>query len=143
MDILDALKEDYRTFPKNQNYGLYAKDMSFKDPLSQFRGRILFRLLIGFMSIFFWDCIFDVHQIQRVGHEIRSDWTVSWTTPLPWKPRIHIPGWSELVVNDEELISSQIDYWHCSRLDVLMQHFPWFYKKKSVPDESHPTHSKS
>ncbi|MBD3882576.1 DUF2358 domain-containing protein [Phormidium tenue FACHB-886] len=139
MDIVDALKEDYRKFPKDQNFNLYAEDLYFKDPLNKFRGRALFKLLINFMSIFFLDCVFDVHQIQRRGDEIRTDWTLSWTTPLPWKPRIHIPGWSELKVNAEELIVSQIDYWRCSRLDLLKQHFPWFYKQ-SVLDEKHPTH---
>jgi hypothetical protein len=47
----------------------------------------------------------------------------SWTTPLPWRPRIAIPGWSELKLNADELIISHIDYWDCSRLDVLKQHF--------------------
>ena len=140
MDILDALKADYRKFPKDQNFSLYAKDMYFRDPLSQFRGRTLFRLLIGFMSLFFLDCVYDVHQIQRTGDEIRSDWTIGWTTPLPWKPRVHITGWSELKVNEQELISSQVDYWRCSRLDVLRQNFPWFNKKDEGLDGSHPTH---
>ncbi|MCY7277109.1 MAG: DUF2358 domain-containing protein, partial [Phormidesmis sp. CAN_BIN44] len=57
------------------------------------------------------------------GDLIRTDWTLSWNTPLPWKPRISISGWSELTINAENLIVSHIDYWSCSRLDVLKQHF--------------------
>jgi Uncharacterized conserved protein (DUF2358) len=141
MDVLEALREDYRKFPKDQNFSLYAKDLYFKDPLSQFRGRTLFKLLIGFMSLFFLDCVYEVHQIQRTGDEIRTDWTLYWTTPLPWKPRIQISGWSELKVNAEALINSQVDYWRCSRLDVVKQHFPGFYKKeKDVSNQSDSTH---
>ncbi|NET50611.1 MAG: hypothetical protein F6K09_18345, partial [Merismopedia sp. SIO2A8] len=40
-----------------------------------------------------------------------------------WNPRIRISGWSELTLNAEGLISAHIDYWHCSRFDVLKQHF--------------------
>jgi hypothetical protein len=48
---------------------------------------------------------------------------MSWNSPLPWKPRISVSGWSELRLNAEGLIVSHIDYWHCSRLDVIKQHF--------------------
>jgi hypothetical protein len=32
-----------------------------------------------------------------------------------------IPGWSELRLNSQGLIVSHIDYWSCSRWDVLKQ----------------------
>ncbi|NET53671.1 MAG: DUF2358 domain-containing protein, partial [Merismopedia sp. SIO2A8] len=44
-------------------------------------------------------------------------------SPLPWKPRIAIPGWSELKLNAEGLIACHIDHWNISRLDVIKQHF--------------------
>ncbi|NJL40527.1 MAG: hypothetical protein HC899_30125, partial [Leptolyngbyaceae cyanobacterium SM1_4_3] len=31
--------------------------------------------------------------------------------------------WSELKLNQDGLICAHIDYWHCSKLDVVKQHF--------------------
>jgi len=64
-----------------------------------------------------------VHDMQQDGDRIRSDWTLSWNTPLPWNPHIAISGWSDLTLNEQGLITSHIDYWHCSKLDVIKQHF--------------------
>ncbi|MBW4517269.1 MAG: DUF2358 domain-containing protein [Timaviella obliquedivisa GSE-PSE-MK23-08B] len=123
MDILEVLQADYQRFPKNQTYSIYAEDVYFKDPMSQFRGRDRYQRTIQFIDTWFTNPKLDLHKIERNGNQIRSDWTLSWTTPLPWKPRIAIGGWSELEVNQQDLIISHIDYWHCSRLDVLKQHF--------------------
>lgn len=134
MDILDILKADYQNFPQHQTYRIYAPDVYFKDPMNEFRGRERYQKMIGFIEQWFRSVRMDVHQIQRTGNQIRSDWTLSWITPLPWQPQIAIPGWSELElaavpsVSSEagdvnEQIVSHIDYWHCSRWDVLKQHF--------------------
>ena len=123
MDILDILKQDYRNFPQNQTYSIYAEDVYFKDPMNEFRGRDRYKTMIGFIATWFLNPQLDLHQIQRQGNQIRTDWTLSWNTPLPWKPRIHIPGWTDLTLNENDLIISHIDYWHCSKLDVVKQHF--------------------
>ena len=123
MDIIEILQADYQRFPQNQTYSIYAEDVYFKDPMSEFRGRDRYQRTIQFIETWFADPKLDLHEIQRNGNQIRSDWTLSWTTPLPWKPRIAIAGWSELEVNQQDLIISHIDYWHCSRFDVLKQHF--------------------
>lgn len=122
-DILTILKEDYQRFPDDQSYNLYAEDVYFKDPMNEFRGCDRYRQMIGFIKRWFTDPRLDLHNIQQTGRDIRTDWTLSWTTPLPWQPRIAIDGWSELRLNEAGLIESHIDYWHCSRLDVLKQHF--------------------
>lgn len=123
-DIVTLLKNDYSRFPVNQTYSIYASDVYFKDPMSEFRGIDRYRQMIGLMQTFFRNCRMDLHDIQRHGNQIRTDWTLSWNTPLPWQPRIAIAGWSELTLNEAGLIASHIDYWHCSRLDVLKQHLP-------------------
>jgi hypothetical protein len=71
----------------------------------------------------------ELHEISRSEDTIKTRWTLYWTTPLPWRPRIAIPGWSELKLNSDDVIISHIDYWDCSRLDVLKQHL--FFLKKS------------
>ncbi|MEH1922391.1 DUF2358 domain-containing protein [Nostoc sp.] len=122
MDIIEILKEDYQRFPVNQTYNIYAPDVYFQDPLNKFRGVKRYKEMINFIQTWFLNPKMDVHNIQRLGDTIKTEWTLSWNTPLPWKPRISIPGWSELGLNSDGLIVSHIDYWNCSRLDVVKQH---------------------
>ncbi len=123
MNILEALKADYQQFPHNQTYSLYAEDVFFKDPMTQFRGVKRYQAMIRFIQTWFRNCTMQVHDMQQDGDRIRSDWTLSWNTPLPWNPHIAISGWSDLTLNEQGLITSHIDYWHCSKLDVIKQHF--------------------
>jgi hypothetical protein len=123
MDIIQILKEDYQRFPVDQTYSIYAKDVYFKDPLNEFRGIDRYKQMISFIKTWFRDPKMDVHEITRSGDTIKTRWTLHWTTPLPWHPRIAIPGWSELKLNADELIVSHIDYWDCSGWDVVKQHF--------------------
>lgn len=122
-DLLEIIKADYQRFPENQTFEIYADDVYFKDPLNEFRGVKKYRQMIGFLSRFFQDIELQVHNIEREGTEIKSEWTLNMTSPLPWKPRISIPGWSELQVNQDNLISSHIDYWQVSPGNVLGQNF--------------------
>lgn len=122
MDIVEILTEDYRKFPNDQTYSVYAEDVYFKDPLNEFRGCDRYRQMIGFIKTWFLAPRLDLHSIQRTDNKIRTDWTLNWVTPLPWKPRISIDGWSELELNNQGLIVSHIDYWKCSRWDVVKQH---------------------
>ena len=123
-DLLEILRTDYRNFPNDQTYDIYAANVYFKDPMNEFRGCDRYRQMIGFMGQWFRDLRLDLHDMTRSGDQIRTDWTLSWTTPLPWNPRIAIAGWSELTVNTDGKIAAHVDYWHCSRLDVLKQHIP-------------------
>lgn len=123
MDIIQILKEDYQRFPVNQTYSIYAPDVYFQDPLNKFRGVKRYKVMINFIETWFLNPKMDLHNIQRLGNSIKTEWTLSWNTPVPWKPRISIPGWSELALNSDGLIVSHIDYWNCSRLDVVKQHF--------------------
>lgn len=122
MNIIQILKEDYQRFPVDQTYSIYAEDVYFQDPLNRFRGVERYKKMIGFINTWFIAPKMDLHDIRCTGDIIKTEWTLSWNTPLPWKPRIAIPGWSELRLNAEGLVVSHIDYWKCSRLDVLKQH---------------------
>ena len=124
-DILEQLKADYARFPRDQTYSLYAPEVYFKDPMTEFRGVERYQQMIGFIQTWFRNCQMEVHEIQASGNQIRTEWTLRWNTPLPWQPRISIPGWSELTLNEQGLIASHIDYWHCSRWDVVRQHLPF------------------
>lgn len=122
MDIIEILRQDYQKFPQDQTYSIYAENVYFQDPMNQFRGVKRYQQMISFIQTWFIHPQLDLHEISRRGDLIETRWTLSWNTPLPWKPRISISGWSELKLNSDGLIVSHIDYWHCSRLDVLKQH---------------------
>jgi len=123
MNIIQILQQDYQRFPDNQTYNIYASDVFFQDPLNRFRGVERYKLMISFIKTWFIAVKMDLHDIHQEGNTIKTEWTLSWNTPLPWKPRIAIPGWSELRLNSQGLIASHIDYWNCSRWDVVKQHF--------------------
>jgi hypothetical protein len=123
-DLIEILKADYDRFPKDQTFEIYEPDVYFKDPTSEFRGLDRYRKTIGFIDRWFRDPVLQLQHIQATGdRHIRTDWILTWTTPLPWQPRITIAGWSELGLSDRGLISSHIDYWHCSTWNVVQQHF--------------------
>ena len=124
MDIIEILKQDYQRFPADQTYSIYAEDVYFQDPMNRFRGIDRYRQMIGFIGTWFIDIQLDLRDIRRTGNTIETRWTLSWTAPVPWKPRMAIPGLSELKLNAQGLIDSHIDYWDCSRLDVLRQLLP-------------------
>ncbi|AFY95112.1 DUF2358 domain-containing protein [Chamaesiphon minutus] len=123
MDIITTLRQDYAKFPFDQSYEIYAEDVYFKDPLTQFRGLPRYRKTIEFIQKWFEHPHLEMYEIDRVDRLITTRWLLSWNTPLPWHPRIEIPGKSELTLNDADLIISHIDYWDRSPLDVLKQHF--------------------
>lgn len=125
MDIIKILKEDYQNFPNNQTYNIYADDVYFQDPLNRFRGVRRYQKMIGFLSSFFQDINLELHEITQKEDKIKTEWTLNMTSPLPWKPRLSIPGWSELKLNQDNLIASHIDYWHISRWHLLQQNFFW------------------
>jgi hypothetical protein len=126
MDIVEILKQDYQRFPAEQTYSVYDAEVYFADPLNQFRGVDRFRDNINFIATWFRDVRMDLHEIRRDGNVIITRWTLNWTAPVPWRPRIRIPGWSELTLNERDRIISHIDYWNCSRWQVLRQHLSLF-----------------
>jgi hypothetical protein len=123
MDILQTLQADYQRFPHHQTYTIYAADVHFKDPLTEFSGIQRYQQMIGLIEKWFLDCKMELHSIQRQENQIKTEWTLRWKTPLPWKPAIAIGGWSLLTLNADNLIVSHTDYWHCSPWEVLQQHF--------------------
>ncbi|MEO0770743.1 MAG: DUF2358 domain-containing protein [Cyanobacteria bacterium J06649_4] len=122
--LVEQLKADYARFPENQTYSLYAEDVAFKDPMNSFSGVEKYQKMIGFLSNFFRDIHMEVHSVEQTAPTlIETRWTLNMTAPAPWSPRLSIPGRSELGINAAGLINSHVDYWNCSRLDVLKQVF--------------------
>lgn len=133
-NILDIIKADYAKFPEAQTYSIYSEDVYFKDPVYNFRGIKQYQKMIGFITFWFKNLKLELHGIARNDNLVKARWTMSWDAPLPWKPRISVTGWSDLTVDkfadtlvngegDRELIISHIDYWECTKFDVVKQHF--------------------
>ena len=125
MDIIKILKKDYQNFPNNQTYHIYAEDVYFQDPLNRFKGVQRYQKMIGFLSSFFQDINLELHEITQKEDKIKTEWTLNMNSPLPWKPRLSIPGWSELKLDRDNLITSHIDYWYISPWHLLQQNFFW------------------
>lgn len=126
MTVLEVLRADYARFPENQTYKIYADEVYFKDPMTAFRGRDRYQAMIGFIQTWFKQPVMDVHELGQSGDVITTRWTLHWTTPLPWKPRISIPGSTEIKLNTAGKIISHIDTWEISPWDVFRQHLPRF-----------------
>ncbi len=121
MNILEILREDYQQFPENQTYSIYAEDVYFKDPLNEFRGVDRYKANIDLIGRWFEDIELEVRDLRKLEDTIHSEWTLYMNSPLPWKPRLAIPGTSELKLNSQDLIISHIDYWDISPFDVFKQ----------------------
>ena len=122
MPIIDIIKDDYQNFPQ-QTYSIYAEDVYFEDPLNKFTGLQKYKKMIGFLGTFFQDINLDLHDIYQQDREIKIEWTLNMTSPLPWKPRLSIPGSTELKLNEKNLIIAHRDRWKISRWQVLLQNF--------------------
>ena len=127
--LIATLRADYHRFPENPTFSIYAEEVYFKDPLTEFRGLRQYQQMISFMQRWFQAVRLELHDLTAEFPLITTRWTLSWITPLPWRPRIHISGRSELLLNEAGLITSHIDYWDCSVVNVLRQHFSWPQKK--------------
>lgn len=122
--VCDRIREDYATFPKNQSFDLYAEDVFFRDPLNKFNGVDRYRDMIGFIDRWFQAPNLELHELKTTGEAtFETRWTLKFVCPVPWKPLIAIPGWTEYRLNETGKIVSHIDYWHCSVWDVILQIF--------------------
>ncbi len=124
ISLLDRIRADYARFPDNQDYDLYAEDVEFRDPLNRFRGRDRYRANIGFIARWFRDIDLQLHDLGREGDILHTRWTLSFTSPLPWRPRTVIHGHTEMSLNAEGLIARHIDTWETPPLAVLRQQWP-------------------
>jgi hypothetical protein len=96
--------------------------------------------LSSFMSFFLEPCIhFTSHRNCDNGTAIDVDWLVSFTYPLPWRPRITVSGKSRATFATSRssfppgLVVSVIDEWDVSVWNIFSQSLPrltdilWLY----------------
>jgi hypothetical protein len=122
--VSDRIRQDYARFPDDQSYDLYAEDVYFEDPLNRFNGVKRYREMIAFIKRWFQNPALELHGLDPQGeYQFQTQWTLSWTAPLPWQPAMAISGWTDYRLNEQGQIIAHIDHWHCSRWSVVMQLF--------------------
>jgi len=124
MNLVKIIEEDYKRFPENQTYSIYAEDVRFKDPVYDFQGLKKYQEMIAFLKKWFQNLHLELHEIEQDGGQINSRWTMSWNSPLPWKPFISVSGRSELKLKDD-LVVGHYDYWDKPFWHMIKQHFPF------------------
>ena len=65
IDLVEIIKQDYKKFPKEQTYNIYAEDVYFEDPLNKFRGIKRYQKMIVFLGRFFYDIDLELHNIEQ------------------------------------------------------------------------------
>lgn len=121
------LKHDLPTlFQKDISYDIYSRDIFFRDPVNQFKGKFNYRIIFWTLRfhgrLFFTELYFDLHDVQPCGPDaIRADWTVRGTLRVPWKATIFFNGYSLYKLNSEALIYEHIDTWDRSPFSILKQ----------------------
>ena len=123
MEIIDIIKQDYQNFPDRQTYSVYAENVYFEDPLNKFNGVEKYQKMIEFLGTFFKNVNLELHSIEQQERTIITVWTLNMTSPLPWKPRLSIPGWSELQLDERDTIVAHCDRWKIAPWKVLLQNF--------------------
>lgn len=123
MKITEIVKHDYQNFPQQQTYSIYAENVYFEDPLNKFTGLKRYQKMIKLIETLFKNIHLELHSIEQKEKTIITEWTLNMTSPLPWKPRLSIPGWSELKLNEQELIISHCDRWEITPWQLLLQNF--------------------
>ncbi|MGK7899702.1 MAG: DUF2358 domain-containing protein, partial [Xenococcus sp. (in: cyanobacteria)] len=124
------IQQDYQNFPQEQTYSIYSQDVYFEDPLNKFQGIERYQKMIGFLGRFFHNIDLELHNIAQENNIIKTEWTLKMTSPLPWKPRLTIPGRSELTINQDNLIVSHRDFWNIAPIKVLLQNFVFLQSEK-------------
>ncbi len=127
-DLVAILQQDYARFPHHQTYSIYDPEVYFKDPLNEFRGLRRYQQMIAWLGRWLHEIHLDLHAIHQTDRQIQTQWTLSARLLLPWGPRLHISGWTELHLNEAGLIAAHIDHWLCSPWQVVAQAFGFGWK---------------
>jgi len=128
--VMEILQQDLPTlFEQDLHYHIYTSDILFQDPISQFKGKLNYRIIFWTLrfhgQLFFTQLYFDVHQMQFLPPQtLRVDWTVRGTLRVPWRAKINFNGYSTYTFNDQDLINRHVDTWDRKPLEILRQFLP-------------------
>jgi hypothetical protein len=128
--LISILKQDLPTlFEKDISYAIYSKDITFKDPVNRFKGKLNYRIIFWNLrfhsSLFFQKIYFDLHDVfAKEERTIIANWTVRGTLRLPWKTNLLFNGYSTYKINESGLIYDHVDVWDRKPGEILKQFLP-------------------
>lgn len=128
--VMKILQQDLPTlFQQDIDYDIYTPDILFEDPISQFKGKLNYRIIFWTLrfhgQLFFTELYFDVHDMQFLPPEtLHVDWTVRGKLRVPWKAQINFNGYSTYTLNPQGLIHRHVDTWDRKPLEILKQFLP-------------------
>ncbi|MDJ1177618.1 DUF2358 domain-containing protein [Roseofilum sp. BLCC_M91] len=128
--VMEILQQDLpNLFQQDINYNIYTPDILFEDPISQFKGKLNYRIIFWTLrfhgQLFFTELGFDVHQIEFLPPQtLRVDWTVRGKLRVPWTAQINFNGYSIYTLIDQSLINHHVDTWDRPPLEILRQFLP-------------------
>lgn len=125
--VIQTLKTDLPTlFRTDLSYGIYTQDISFRDPVNQFKGKLNYRIIFWTLrfhgQLFFTKLYFDLHDVRQVAKDIiLAKWTVRGTLRVPWKARVFFNGCSTYKLTQDGLIYDHVDTWDRTPSEILKQ----------------------
>jgi len=131
--VIETLKKDLPTlFEEDISYDIYTKNIFFKDPVNQFKGKLNYRIIFWTLrfhsQLFFTQINFDLHDVyQQAQDTIIANWTVRGVLRLPWKTHLFFKGYSTYKLTPQCLIYEHIDTWDRKPKDILKQFLPTKY----------------
>lgn len=127
--LIQVLQEDLPTlFEKDISYGIYTRDIFFKDPVNTFKGKLNYRIIFWTLRfhgrLFFSELYFDLYDVKLLEpNSIRANWTVRGTLRVPWQAQIFFNGYSTYNLTPTGLIAEHIDTWDRKPSEILRQFF--------------------
>jgi hypothetical protein len=127
--VIETLKQDLPTlFERDISYDIYTKDIYFRDPVNQFKGKLNYRIIFWTLRfharLFFPKIFFDLHEVYQTAEDtILAKWTVRGVLRVPWKAKLFFNGYSTYKLTPEGLIYEHIDTWDRKPTEILQQFF--------------------
>lgn len=124
---IQTLRRDLPTlFKTDLSYDIYTQDISFRDPVNRFKGKLNYRIIFWTLrfhgQLFFTQLYFDLHDVRQVAKEmILAKWTVRGTLRVPWKAGVFFNGCSTYKLNQDGLIYDHVDTWDRKPSQILKQ----------------------
>ncbi|MBD2038556.1 DUF2358 domain-containing protein [Leptolyngbya sp. FACHB-321] len=122
-----TLQHDLPTlFERDISYDIYSRDIDFRDPVNQFKGKFNYRIIFWTLRfhgrLFFTELAFDLQNVEATNQTtIRADWTVRGTLRVPWKAKLFFNGYSLYTLDQDALICEHVDTWDRSPGAILQQ----------------------
>lgn len=126
---IKTLKSELPTlFTTDISYDIYTRDIYFKDPVNNFKGKFNYRIIFWTLrfhsKLFFTSIYFDLHDVEQTASDtILANWTVRGTLRVPWQAQIFFNGYSTYKLTSEGLIYEHIDTWDRKPTEILKQFF--------------------